>query len=174
MPQWNISVEQVIELPPQFILALDSLQEPGNLGTIIRTAHWFGIPLIVADEDTVDAFNPKVVQATMGSIVYVPIIYTDLKQFLQEIRKQHGNSIKILAADVEGTPLPEFTSQIMPDKWILIVGREAHGIDSSLKELIDHRLTIPAHADNPPDSLNVAVATGIALYELTKKRSASE
>ena len=143
-------------------LLLDEIQDPGNLGTIIRTCDWFGVYDIYASENTVDAYGPKVVQSTMGSLARVRVHYTDLESLI--LSNRH---IPVMGALLEGEPYKEFSSIA---HGILLMGNEGRGISDKLKQLITLPLTIPP--SNPlchPDSLNVAIATSILLSHLTTK-----
>jgi len=138
-------------------LALDDIRDPGNLGTIIRLADWFGISTIFCSTNTVDAFNPKVIMATMGSISRVEIIYCDLIEKISEIDKP------IYGAFLEGENIYR-TSKI--DDAILVIGNESNGISAELERLITNRITIPQFGSlQETESLNAAVATGIILSE---------
>ncbi|MEO6404445.1 MAG: RNA methyltransferase [Ferruginibacter sp.] len=137
-------------------LVLDDLQDPGNLGTIIRTADWFGIENIVCSPATADMYNPKVVQSTMASLGRVNIIYADLASWLQ----QH-NDIKILAATLEGRPLSDFKNI---QEAIVIIGNESKGISKNLLKISHEKITIPQFGK--AESLNAGVAAGIILYQL--------
>jgi len=137
-------------------LMLDTIQDPGNLGTIIRCADWFGISQIICSTDCADAFNPKVVQSSMGSIARVQVLYESLPEFLA---KEPG--IPTYAAVLHGIDL----RQLPPVKeGIIIIGNESKGISDGVLSLSSHRITIPrkGHAE----SLNAAVATGIILSHL--------
>lgn len=139
-----------------YFLLLDGIQDPGNLGTIIRTSDWFGVYHIYASKNTADAFSPKVVQATMGSLARVNIYYTDLSQLISEHRE-----IPVIGTLLDGKPLSKVN---LPDNGFLLMGNEGKGISSELKTLITHPVTIPpVNQVNHPDSLNVAIATGILL-----------
>lgn len=143
------------------ILALDDVQDPGNLGTIIRTADWFGITHIVTSLTSVDSYNPKVIRASMGSFTRVQVTGLDLETFLT---KAHVQKIKILGAFLHGEhidTLPRSTN------GILVMGSESHGISASLSKCIDTKVTIPKYGN--AESLNVAVATGILLSVLKHK-----
>lgn len=136
-------------------LALDDIQDPGNLGTIIRIADWFGIENIVCSLHCADMYNPKVVQGTMGSIARVNVLYTDLKEWLQQ------EPVKKYATALNGKKLKE----IKPFKeGILITGNESKGISSEIMQLADEKITIEKHGG--AESLNAAVATGIILSHL--------
>ncbi len=134
-------------------LALDGIQDPGNLGTIIRTADWFGIGQIVCSNDSADVYNPKVVQATMGSIARVKVIYTDLQQWLAEQK-----DTRIYATTLEG----EDISTVKKIKeGIIIFGNESKGISAEILQLANVRLSIPKKGK--AESLNAAVAAGVVL-----------
>lgn len=138
-------------------LMLDTIQDPGNLGTIIRCADWFGISQIVCSTDCADAFNPKVVQSSMGSIARVQVLYEPLAEFLA---KEPG--IPTYAAVLDGTNV----RQLPPVKeGIIIIGNESKGISDGVLALSRHRITIPRKGD--AESLNAAVATGIILSHIT-------
>jgi TrmH family RNA methyltransferase len=140
------------------ILALDGIQDPGNMGTLIRIADWFGINTIVASEDSVDAFNPKVVQSTMGSITRVNVYYTNLATFLKEAR------VPVFGALLEGRSVYAVPA---PEKGILMIGNESKGIHKELLSLISHPVSIPRIGE--AESLNAAVAAGIILSHLKKR-----
>ena len=149
---------QRINISQKLTLFLDDIQDPGNLGTIIRTADWFGVDTIFCSLATADCYNPKVVQSTMASLGSVNIIYGDI---VQELQKQ--SNIKKYAAVLAGKNLEGFEKI---KEGILIIGNESKGISSAVMELVDEKITIPktGHAE----SLNAAVATAIILYALTK------
>ena len=140
----------------QITLALDKVQDPGNLGTIIRIADWFGIKQIVCSLDSADMYNPKVVQSTMGSIARVKIIYTDLKEWLA-IQK----NIPIYAASLQGENIASIKKI---NEGIIIIGNESKGISKELLKRAMIRITIPAKGK--AESLNAAVATGIILSHI--------
>lgn len=138
-------------------IVLDTIQDPGNLGTIIRTAEWFGVQQVVCSEGTADCFNPKVIQSTMGSIFRVPVFYEDIMEWVR-----NHQDIPLLAASLEGKPLdPSMRSKDMA----LVIGNESAGIRPDLQALATHKCLIPRHGQ--AESLNAAVATGIMLYALT-------
>jgi TrmH family RNA methyltransferase len=137
-------------------LVLDTIQDPGNLGTIIRIADWFGIGQIVCSKDCADLYNPKVVQSTMGSVARVKVIYTDLAEWIA------GQNVPVYAAALEGQDI----STIKKIKeGILIVGNESKGISPDVMKLAKERITIVRKGE--AESLNAAVATGIILSHLT-------
>ena len=146
----------VIQVRNKISLMLDTIQDPGNMGSIMRCADWFGIDLLVCSNGCADVFNPKVVQATMGSISRVQVLYTDPEQFLQ----QH-DEVPVYAATLNGTSLKNITP---PGEGIILIGNESQGIHESLLEKCDHRITIPRKGK--AESLNAAVATGIILSHM--------
>lgn len=145
-----------INLNNKLTLALDTLQDPGNLGTIIRIADWFGIEYIICDHDSADQYNPKVVQATMGSITRVKLLYTDLAGWLAE------QKTTIYAAALEGENI---TTMKKPVEGIIVIGNESKGISPDILQLVTKKITIPQKGK--AESLNAAVATGIILSHLT-------
>ncbi len=142
--------------PGGWQIVLDGIQDPGNLGTIIRIADWFGIQQLICSEDCADAFNPKVVQSTMASIGRVEILYTDLIAFVEA--HPHRDFI---AATLEGTPIKEAKVHLPA---ALVIGNESKGIRPELRALLHHFVTIPRIG--AAESLNAAVATGIILGQL--------
>lgn len=138
-------------------LMLDGVQDPGNLGTIIRTADWFGIDTIIASRDTADVFNPKVVQSTMGSLKRVRLIYADLKGILGE----HGE-MPVYGLLLDGESI--YKQSYDGKGGFIVMGNEGNGISQEIRECVGHRLLIPPYdAGRRPESLNVAVATAITL-----------
>jgi TrmH family RNA methyltransferase len=145
---WNNSIS----------LILDTIQDPGNMGTIMRCADWFGIKQVVCSRDSADVFNPKVVQSGMGSISRVQVIYEDLATFLDE-----HNTVPVYAATLDGTNL--YSLPAIQDGFILI-GNESKGINDDLLAKSRYRITIPKRGG--AESLNAAVATGIILSHIMK------
>lgn len=137
-------------------LVLDNIQDPGNLGTIIRIADWFGISNIICSEHSADMYNPKVVQSTMGSIARVNVLYTNLDEFL----KQHP-AIKIYAAALNGTPIQHLKNI---KEGLLVIGNESKGISENILAMATEKITIPKIGE--AESLNAAIATGIILSHL--------
>lgn len=144
------------------VLALDSLRDPGNVGTIIRLADWFGIRSIIASEDTVEIYNPKVVQATMGAIFRVNWRYCNLPE---EIRRA-GRSV--IGTFLNGSNI--YTSEL-PENAIIVMGSESNGISPEVEALVTDRITIPSFCGCGPtsESLNVAVATAITCSEIRRR-----
>lgn len=140
-----------------FIIALDDIRDPGNLGTIIRMADWFGIQQIVCSKETVDLYNPKVIQSTMGSFIRVQINYTDLEEFFETY------SHPILGTFMDGENLYKTS---LPENAVLLMGNEANGISEKLESFVTQRLSIPRMGKlQQTESLNVAMATSIILGE---------
>ena len=151
----------------ELILALDGIQDPGNLGTIIRTCDWFGIHDILCSHDTADCYNPKVVQATMGALARVRLHYVDLPQVLAEIKAQ---GTPLYGTLLEGTNM--YGSNAIPDKQhgVIIMGNEGNGISSAVRQHITHPLLIPSYPADAvtSESLNVGIATAIVLAEFRR------
>jgi RNA methyltransferase, TrmH family len=148
------------KLSNQKILVLDGIRDPGNLGTIIRTADWFGIHSIIASKDTVDCYNPKVVQATMGGLFRCEMHYEDLSVLLE--LKKLNSSFRIFGAVLSGqdlSPLAEYKSSA----GALIIGNESLGISEPVQLMIDHQVTIPRKG--VAESLNAAISASILLHE---------
>ena len=143
------------------ILMLDNINDPGNLGTIIRTADWFGIKQIIASPSTVDLFNPKVIQASMGAVYRVNYHREDLSQVCAELK---SHDFELLGADLGGENVHSRNYQ---KKTALLMGSESHGISDRLKALLDERITIPQFGQT--ESLNVAMAAGIILSHYRQK-----
>lgn len=144
-------------------LALDGVQDPGNLGTIIRIADWFGIEDIFCSQTTVDAYSPKVIQATMGSIARVRVHYTDLAQLIHSLPSDYP---------VYGTLLDgeDIYSQELTQGGLIVMGNEGNGISPAIRPPINHRLLIPNYPKGraTADSLNVAIATAITCAEFRR------
>ncbi|AYL93930.1 TrmH family RNA methyltransferase [Mucilaginibacter celer] len=144
-------------LKNRFSLVLDGVQDPGNMGTIIRTADWFGIADVICSEDTVDVYNPKVVQATMGSLARVNVHYTDLAATLPQIK------LPVFGAMLDGENM--YTTNF-GNEGLLAMGNEGNGLRPDVQALISKKVTIPrvGHAE----SLNVAIATAILCSEIKR------
>lgn len=142
------------EASSSFVLALDSVQDPGNMGTIMRLADWFGVKQIVCSNTTVDCFNPKVIQASMGAFLRVNVTYTDLKTYLG------STDLPVYGALLEGENV--YKKSLAP-AGILLMGNEGNGISAELFPCITHPVSIPRFGQ--AESLNVSVATGILLSE---------
>ena len=142
------------------IVALDAINDPGNLGTIIRLCDWFGVDKLLCSKETVDCYNTKVVQSSMGSLTRVAISYIDLKEYLLSV------SIPIFIADMDGDNVYEMKP---PTSAVLVMGNEANGISNSIKEIVSTKITIPRYGNSQlTESLNVATATAILLSEFRR------
>ncbi len=142
------------------ILALDDVRDPGNLGTIIRMCDWFGIDNLVCSQNTVDVYNPKVVQATMGSLVRVNVSYLDLNSFLTITK------MPVYGTFMNGENIYKTT---LKTEGIIVMGNEANGINPTIEKIIKNRLTIPRFGNlQLTESLNVATATAIVLSEFRR------
>lgn len=143
-------------------VVLDTIRDPGNLGTIIRLCDWFGVTNLICSNETVDFFNPKVVQATMGSISRVNIVYKDLELFL----KSTGD-VPIFGAFMDGDNI--YKKNSLPKEGILVLGNEANGISNTIEKLVTERISIPRFGNlKATESLNVATATAILLSEFKR------
>lgn len=143
-----------------FSVVLDGVNDPGNLGTIIRLCDWFGITQLVCSKDTVDCFNSKVVQSTMGSLARVSIVYTEIETFISNSR------LPIYAANMSGSNVYKIE---LPKQAILVMGNEANGISEPIEKLISNKVTIPRFGEQKlTESLNVATATAILLSEFKR------
>ena len=148
--------QEDIDTTNKITLALDTIQDPGNLGTIIRIADWFGIENLVCSIGCADMYNSKVVQSTMGSLGRVNIIYTELVNWLK-----NNNQVKIFSASLDGDDVAAFGKL---KEGILIIGNEANGVSDEVLKLVNQKITIPKIGE--AESLNAAVATGIILSHL--------
>lgn len=152
--------EQVLPSANTFTLALDDVNDPGNLGTIIRLCDWFGVEQLVCSKNTVDCYNAKVVQASMGSLTRISVNYVDLVTFLSKAE------LPVFTADMKGENIYNTN---LPKEAILVMGNEANGISNAVRELISNQLTIPRFGKiQETESLNVATATAIMLSEFKR------
>lgn len=153
MPQKEVA----LDLAGQLTLVLDGIQDPGNMGTIIRTADWFGITQIVASEDTVDVYNPKVIGATMGSFMRVSVTYKNLQEWMPTVK------LPVYGALLEGENI--FTTNAVKE-GLLVIGSEGKGIRENILDLITHPVTIPKIGG--AESLNAGIAAGVIVAQLTR------
>lgn len=163
-PNQVLAVFQIVETKPnieelkqELVLALDDIRDPGNLGTIIRIADWFGINHILCSESCVDVFNPKVIQATMGSIGRVNVYYVDLNTVLKEFNT-------VYAALLDGKSI---YSQKLSSKGVILIGNESKGISEKLMKRVTEKLTIPKFSEGA-DSLNAAIAAAVICSEFRR------
>lgn len=141
----------------ELVLMLDMIQDPGNMGTLVRTADWFGVRSIVCSRDSADVFNPKVVQSTMGSVSRIQVVYTDLFEYLSS----HSGA-QVYAAMLDGKDLNDMSPV---SNGIVLIGNESKGVSEELLNKTTQRITIPGKGG--AESLNAAVAAGIILSKLT-------
>ena len=163
-PNQALAIFEIPESKPiqdnQLIIALDDVRDPGNLGTIIRLCDWFGIQDLVCSASTVDCYNPKVIQATMGSITRVNVSYVNLEAFLK------NNEMDVFGAFMDGNNIYKTN---LPNQGILVLGNEANGISPAIEACLDNKLSIPRFGDlQTTESLNVATATAILLSEFKR------
>ena len=142
--------------PGKWTLALDTIQDPGNLGTLLRIADWFGIRQVICSDECADWYNPKVVQASMGSLGRLDLFRGDLSQWLQQTQ-----GVRVYAATLDGRPVKQIGPQA---EGVLLIGNESKGLQESLIQRADVKVTIPRIGE--AESLNAAVATGILLSHL--------
>lgn len=176
-PQQVLAVFDIPECPKDatfnaghgLALALDGVQNPGNLGTIIRIADWFGIEDIYCSHDTADAYNPKVVQATMGSIARVNMIYTDLESLLSSL----PHDIPVYGTLLDGN---DIYSSSLTENGIIVMGNEGNGISERIRKLVNKRLLIPNFSSSADraESLNVAIATAITCSEFRRRKGVED
>lgn len=152
--------DEIAEKSNGLILALDDINDPGNLGTIIRLCDWFGVKQLVCSTKTVDCYNAKVVQASMGSLTRISIRYLDLEVYLKE------TNLPTFIADMDGENVYKAT---LPKEGILIMGNEANGISNNIRKLVKNKISIPRFGETQEtESLNVATATAILLSEFKR------
>lgn len=170
----DIYLDDLSRLAPEFskgglYLALDTIRDPGNLGTILRIADWFGIDAVFATRDTVDVFNPKVVQATMGAVFRVKLHYVDLPALSETVLSAGG---KVYGTFLDGRNIYSRTLDTGTDCPVMIViGNESEGISPAMEKLVTDKLYIPPYpADDPgSESLNAAVAAALTVAEFRRR-----
>jgi RNA methyltransferase, TrmH family len=159
------TVFEISRLKEKLALVLDGVQDPGNMGTIIRLCDWFGINQLICSESTVDAYNPKVVQASMGSIFRVKIEYGDLTLWLDNYRKSF--SYPVFGAFLDGDNI---YSQSLSSHGLIIMGNESKGISTEIQKYISQKLYIPRADSSAAESLNVSVAAAIICSEFRRRK----
>jgi len=152
---------QIIDPSVPVHLYLDGIRDPGNMGTIIRSAAWFGLTQIICSPDCVDVYNNKVLQATMGSFLHIKILIVDPNELKKELPDH-----QCIGATLNGIELTEFKQ---PDYIVLIIGNEGKGISPNVLHKCDEELTIAKASNSPTESLNAAISTSILLHNLTKQ-----
>jgi TrmH family RNA methyltransferase len=148
----------------ELVLVLDEIKDPGNLGTIIRTADWFGINNIICSEESVDVFNPKVVQATMGSIARVNVFYINLVTLFKEIK----GKATIYGTFMEGEPINKVKTE---QAAVIVIGSESKGISEEIIPFIQKKISVPhqrTQQENIPESLNASIAAAVVCYEFRR------
>lgn len=159
LPEYSFPPEDTDRSP---FLYLWEINDPGNLGTILRTARWFGVRHIIISPNSVDPYSPKVVRGSMGSIFHLSIYQNiDVHQLIQFTQR---HAIDILCADPGGAPL----QQDLPEHWGLVLGSESHGLPESIKNVARDVIAVPKHGSG--ESLNLSVSAGILLYELSRQK----
>jgi len=158
-------IKDIEPSPGKAVLFLDRIQDPGNMGTIIRTCDWFGIKDVIVSPGTVDIYNPKVVQASMGSVMRIQVYEGDF----QHVRNTLKNTFSFYATLLEGSNVFE---ERFDFPMVLVVGNESKGVSGVIADNVDKHITIPGK-NTGSDSLNVAVATGITLSCIMKEQSKS-
>ena len=156
-PSFKLSPEI---LKKQLILYLDAIQDPGNMGTILRIADWFGIPAVYCSEECADLYNPKVVQASMGAFLRVSVNTSSLETIKSKLE------IPVLGATLQGENVYKMD---LPEAGIIVIGNESKGIRPSNLELLTHQIKIPSFGDGGAESLNAGVATGIICSQFRGK-----
>jgi TrmH family RNA methyltransferase len=160
---FKIKKQQEFDYHDSLSLVLDGVRDPGNLGTIIRTADWFGIQNIFCSLDSVDCYNPKVVQATMGSLARINIVYTDLIPLVEKAKSIDG--FEVMGAFMNGENIAQLK---FSGKGFLVMGNESDGIRNDVEKYISQKISIPKSKSSNAESLNVSVATAVLCYSLTR------
>jgi RNA methyltransferase, TrmH family len=160
------TIMDIDEICDSLNAALDFVQDPGNLGTIIRAAAWFGVKNIICSENCVDVYNPKVIQSTMGAILHVNVFYCNLKEFFEKVSERN---IQLFGTLLEGTSIYE---NKLGNKGIILLGNESKGISDELKPFITDRIRIPGANTTTPgiESLNVGMAASVVFSEFMRRR----
>jgi TrmH family RNA methyltransferase len=146
---------KAVKLDTQLTLFLDDLQDPGNMGTLLRLADWFGISTVICSPNCVEVFNPKVIQASMGAFLRVQTLTADFEAVINQVPE-----ITVFGADMEGQNV--FQADL-PETGVLVIGNEGAGITPAIMEKVTHRVSIPKGAGGGAESLNAAVAAGIII-----------
>jgi len=152
--------DKSIDTSASLHLFLDSIRDPGNLGTLIRTAAWFGLPQIICSLDCVDFYNSKVVQASMGAFLHIDLISATSEKIMAQLK-----GYQFVGASLSGVSLEDFQK---PEKMVLIIGNEGKGISPTLLDMCDQEITISKGDNSPVESLNAAISGSILLSHLVK------
>jgi len=145
------------------VLVLDGMNDPGNLGTILRVADWFGIKTVICSENTVDLYNPKTIQASMGSLFRVNVYYKNLVDLLREV----AHDVEIFGTFLNGENI---YTKPLPEKGIIIIGSESHGISAEVAKMVNRKLFIPSFSKGA-ESLNASIATAIVCSEFRRRKN---
>lgn len=160
----NMNIEPELNLTTELVLALDFIQDPGNLGTILRVADWFGIQSVICSENTVDVYNPKVVQASMGAVFRVKTWHTGLESLIGQAAK---DQIPVYGTFMEGQNI---YNEILAGNGIIVLGNEGNGISQEVAKLVSHKVCIPSFSSGQgSESLNVAIAAAICCSEFRRR-----
>ena len=168
--RWSLADMQ----PNSLYLALDAVQDPGNVGTIIRTADWFGIRHIICTDDTADCFAPKVVQATMGALARVHVHYCSREALCNLLRGAQQRQMPVYGTLLDGRDMYAPEAIANPKGGIIVMGNEGNGLSQAVRACITHSLRIPSFPPDEPtsESLNVAIATAVTLAEFRRLAAA--
>ena len=161
----SYTLEDFLKNPMINLLLLEDLRDPGNLGTLLRTAEGAGMTGVIMSKETVDLYNPKVVRSTMGSIFRIPFLYVE--DFQHTLKELQSEGISIIATDLQGKR--NFTEELYPDKSAIIIGNESKGISDATRQQADILVRIPMCGKL--ESLNASVAGGLMMYELHRQRN---
>lgn len=155
----------------ELYLALDEVQDPGNVGTIIRTADWFGVKHILCSKGCADCFAPKVVQATMGALARVQVHYFEEDDFLSVLRRAAEKGIAVYGTLLDGKNMYEQSAIGDRESGVIVMGNEGKGLSKAVREAVTHKLRIPSFPPDAPtsESLNVAIATAVVLAEFRRR-----
>jgi TrmH family RNA methyltransferase len=169
IPKNKYNIEQFLSQDKLLLLGLDNINDPGNMGTIIRIANWFGIENIVCSPESVDCYSPKVVQSSMGSLFRVNIYYDDLARAINNIKK--SGEVYIYSSNIDGISIYETPIQ---NRAMLLLGNESHGIRNEISALADYKIKLPSFpaGNSSMESLNVGVAAGVLCAEFRKRQLA--
>jgi RNA methyltransferase, TrmH family len=164
VPEWKLDADT---LKQELVLVMDDVRDPGNLGTILRIADWFGIGNVICSMNSADAYNPKVVQATMGSIARVKVHYTDIGRVIASVR----DSVPVYGAVLGGENI---YSEELSDKGWIVIGNESKGISPGVMQLLTDKITIPSFSEGNPlggaESLNAAIAAAVICSEFRRRK----
>lgn len=160
-----VKMPEILPLDKQadFILALDGIADPGNLGTIIRLADWYGLKQVLVSEDTVDIYNPKVLAASMGSFLRINVVYANLAETLVDLQASFGLAA-VMGADLQGDSIYRIE---IPAKSVLVMGSESHGLRGEVRAVLQRYVTIPRLGE--AESLNAGIATAILMDNFLQK-----